>query len=113
MEIRISVRSFVEFLLRSGDIDNRRSGGSEDAMAEGVRIHRMIQRRMGAEYQAEVQMAETVPYPKYSIVIEGRADGIIADGKNGRVVVDEIKSTYRELKKISAPFPEQYRYRGD
>lgn len=106
MEIRISVRSFVEFLLRSGDIDNRRSVGSEDAMAEGVRIHRMIQRRMGAEYQAEVQMAETVLYPKYSIVIEGRADGIIDDGKSGRVVVDEIKSTYRELKKISAPFPE-------
>lgn len=106
MEIRISVRSFVEFLLRSGDIDNRRGSGSEDAMAEGVRIHRMIQRRMGAEYQAEVQMAETVLYPKYSIVIEGRADGIIDDGKSGRVVVDEIKSTYRELKKISAPFPE-------
>ncbi len=106
MEIRISVRSFVEFLLRSGDIDNRRSGGSEDAMAEGARIHRMIQRRMGIEYHAEFQMAETILFPGYSIIIEGRADGIIDDGKSGRVVVDEIKSTYRELKKIPAPFPE-------
>ena len=33
MEIRISVRGFVEFLLRSGDIDNGKSGGNEDAMA--------------------------------------------------------------------------------
>ena len=106
VEIRISVRSFVEFLLRSGDIDNRRSGGSEDAMAEGARIHHMIQRRMGIEYHAEFQLVETIPYPRYSIVIEGRADGIIDDGKGGRVVVDEIKSTYRELKKITAPAPE-------
>lgn len=105
MEIRISVRSFVEFLLRSGDIDNRRSGGSEDAMAEGARIHRMLQKRMGIEYQAEVWMVETVSFPDYSIVIEGRADGVIDDGKNGRVVVDEIKATYRELKKITAPEP--------
>lgn len=105
MEIRISVRSFVEFLLRSGDIDNRRSGGSEDAMAEGARIHRMLQKRMGMEYQSEVRMVETVSFPDYSIVIEGRADGIIDDGKNGRVVVDEIKATYRELKRIAAPDP--------
>jgi len=105
MEIRISVRSFVEFLLRSGDIDNRRSGGNEDAMAEGARIHRMIQRRMGIEYQAEVWMTEVISFPEYAIVIEGRADGIIDDGKSGRVVVDEIKSTYRELKKITMPEP--------
>lgn len=105
MEIRISVRSFVEFLLRSGDIDNSKSGGNEDAMAEGARIHRMLQRRMGIEYQAEVWMAEMISFPEYFIVIEGRADGVIDDGKSGRVVVDEIKSTYRELKKITAPEP--------
>ena len=103
MEIRISVRSFVEFLLRSGDIDNRKSGGSEDAMAEGARIHRLLQRRMGSEYQAEVWMTEVVTFPEYSIVIEGRADGIIDDVNSGRVIVDEIKATYRELKKISRP----------
>ena len=53
MEIRISVRSFVEFLLRSGDIDNRRKAVTEDAMQEGSRIHRMIQKSMGEGYQAE------------------------------------------------------------
>lgn len=106
MEIRISVRSFVEFLLRSGDIDNRRSRGSEDAMVQGARIHRMIQRRMGMEYQAEVRLVETISGKGYSIVLEGRADGIIREEKNKRVVVDEIKTTYRELKKITAPEPE-------
>ena len=38
MEIRISVRNLVEFVLRSGDIDNRRSGASDNAMQEGSRI---------------------------------------------------------------------------
>ena len=105
MEIQISVRAFVEFLMRSGDIDNRRSVGSEDAMAEGARIHRMIQRRMGGEYHAEVSLSHTVQLADYAIVIEGRADGII-DRQNGdMVVVDEIKTTYRELKRIKAPEP--------
>ena len=56
VEIRISVRGLVEFLLRSGDIDNRKKVSPEDAMSEGSRIHRMIQRRMGSGYHAEVSM---------------------------------------------------------
>ena len=55
-QLRISVRSLVEFILRSGDIDNRHTMSSENAMLEGSRIHRMIQKRMGAEYQAEVSL---------------------------------------------------------
>ena len=36
--IRISVRNLVEFVLRSGDIDNRRSGNAQkDAMLAGGR----------------------------------------------------------------------------
>lgn len=50
MEVRISVRSLVEFILRSGDIDNRKAASPENAMQEGGRIHRMIQRRMGPSY---------------------------------------------------------------
>lgn len=105
MEIRISVRAFVEFLMRSGDIDNRRSGGSEDALLEGARIHRMIQRRMGAEYHAEVSLSKRIPLDNYDIVLEGRADGIIDAVGSGIVTIDEIKSTYRDLKKIKVPEP--------
>ena len=76
-EVRISVRNLVEFILRSGDIDDRRQGSPENAMQEGSRIHRMIQRRMGAEYQAEVALKYTHPTENYVIIVEGRADGII------------------------------------
>lgn len=100
MEIRVSVRNFVEFLMREGSIDNRRVSGSEDAMQEGSRIHRMIQRRMGAEYKAEVSLAHEIDCGQYTVRIEGRADGII---EGNPVVVDEIKATYRELKKLTKP----------
>ncbi len=78
MEVRISVRGLVEFILRSGNIDNRRAASSDNAMQEGGRIHRMIQRRMGPEYQAEVSLRYVYDAGEYQIVVEGRADGIIS-----------------------------------
>ncbi len=104
MEIKVSVRSLVEFILRSGDIDNRRISSVDNAMAEGSRIHRMIQRRMGADYHAEVSLRHSFDMGEYVIVIEGRADGIIADSRNpGKVTIDEIKGTYRDLTRMKAP----------
>ncbi len=100
-EIRISVRELVEFILRSGDIDNRHHASPEQAMQEGGRIHRMIQRRMGSEYQAEVSLRYIHPTENYRLVLEGRADGII-DKPEG-VTIDEIKGTYRELAYMNGP----------
>lgn len=102
-EIRISVRELVEFVLRSGDIDNRHHASPDQAMQEGSRIHRMIQRRMGSEYQAEVSLRYTHPTEDYRLVLEGRADGII-DRPEG-VTIDEIKGTYRELAFMKEPVP--------
>ena len=37
----------MEFVIRSGDIDNRRTAGAEkDAMQAGSRIHRKLQKRI-------------------------------------------------------------------
>lgn len=102
MEIRISVRSLVEFILRAGDIDNRKKTSSEEAMSEGSRIHRMIQKRMGSDYRAEVTMRYRCEYENYSLLVEGRADGVI-DGSP--VTIDEIKGTYRDLAKMKKPDP--------
>ncbi len=79
MEVRISVRGLVEFILRSGDIDNRKAASPENAMQEGGRIHRMIQRRMGPSYEAEVSLSHVYDAGEYEIVVEGRADGIITE----------------------------------
>ena len=80
-KVKISVRSLVEFILRSGDIDNRHGGGPMDkeAMQEGSRIHRKIQGKMGSNYKAEVPLAIEIPGDGYVLTVEGRADGIIRE----------------------------------
>lgn len=99
--IKISVRNLVEFILRSGDIDNRRSRAMQaEAMQEGSRIHRKIQRRMGASYHAEVPLKIEIPRKNYQFVIEGRADGII---KEEMITIDEIKGIYMDLSYLEEP----------
>ncbi len=102
-EVRVSVRRLVEFILRHGDIDSRHRISPDNAMQEGGRVHRMIQRRMGAEYQAEVPLKMTFPADGYMLIVEGRADGIIH--KDGQVTIDEIKGTYRDVARMKAPLP--------
>ena len=99
--IRISVRNLVEFILRHGDIDNRTGGADKDAMQQGSRIHRKIQRQMGAEYRAEVALKYEVLCEDFVLSVEGRADGIIELPK--RVVVDEIKGVFKDLKRLEEP----------
>lgn len=105
MEIHVSVRELVEFILREGNIDNRRTVGAENAMQEGGRIHRMIQKRMGATYHAEVSLKYSYDAGDYTISVEGRADGIIDKENDSLVVIDEIKGTYKELYKIKQAVP--------
>ena len=104
-EIKISVRRLVEFILRQGDIDNRHQTGSDDAMQEGSRIHRMIQKKMGAEYRPEVTLKYTHPAENYILQVEGRADGVIdiGQGENREVTIDEIKGTYRDVVRMKEP----------
>lgn len=119
MEIKISIRGLVEFLLRSGNIDNRIHQGPSDAMQEGSRIHRMIQKSMGPDYHAEVPLKFIHKANGYDLCIEGRADGIldkyfdddnaydaqesfIASAKPSPMI-DEIKGTYRELARMKEP----------
>ncbi len=101
-QVRISVRNLVEFVLRSGDIDHRQSGGdSITAMQEGSRIHRKIQKKMGANYHAEVPLKYIITYDDYELGIEGRADGIIYE-EDG-VCIDEIKGVYMDIDGMQGP----------
>lgn len=103
-KIKISVRNLVEFVLRSGDLDNRRtSAADKDAMQAGSRIHRKIQKRMGAEYQAEVTMRHVVEEDEFCLVIEGRADGVIREP--GGVTIDEIKGVYMDIGYLKEAIP--------
>ena len=102
MEIHISVRNLVEFILRCGNIDNRRAASPENAMQEGGRIHRMIQKSMGSDYHAEVLLRHVHAAADYEIHVEGRADGIIIQSGGDLSMVPELTETeiaaaYRDL----------------
>ena len=60
-KVTVSVRNLVEFILRSGDIDNTRGYKDPDAMQEGSRIHRKIQKSMPSGYAAEVSLKTEIP----------------------------------------------------
>lgn len=105
-KLHISVRNLVEFILREGDIDNR-SGKlqSADAMMEGTRIHRKIQKSMGEEYHAEVPLVHIVDTNLYELRVEGRADGIFTEIIDEREVtfIDEIKGMYKKVLLMEEP----------
>lgn len=101
--ISISVRNLVEFILRSGDIDNRGFGVPDtEAMAAGTKIHRKIQKSMGLDYKAEVPLRTEINHGDYRIIVEGRADGII-DKPESMILIDEIKGTYKDIRRMTEP----------
>lgn len=111
--IRISVRSLVEFLLRSGSLSTQTGPSSEAAMLEGAKIHRALQKKAGEGYRAEVPLRLDVPVGGTVLRLEGRADGIffmkdpeeeaedISAG--GLWTVDEIKTVFRGLGSMEGP----------
>lgn len=92
-QLRLSVHELVDFLLRTGDIDNRVYNRS--SMNEGVRIHAFYQKHQGANYLKEYYLGHTFYLDDFVIFLEGRADGIILE--NNFAIIDEIKSTVSPL----------------
>ena len=95
-EIVLSVHGLVDFLLRSGNIDNRIFNNS--SMAEGSRIHLRYQQIQNNNYLSEEELSCEVVVDDFKFVISGRADGIILGKKTP--IIDEIKSTVIELEKF-------------
>lgn len=100
--VKVSVRNLVEFVLRSGDIDNRIAAKDKDAMQLGAKLHRKNQRRMGTSYHPEVTLRHVEEFDQFNIQVEGRADGIITEDT---VCIDEIKGIFLELKYLTEPVP--------
>ena len=104
--VTVSVRSLVEFILRSGDLESGSMvGSSVESMQMGSKIHRKLQRLGGSGYLSEVSMKIEVPFEKeelpYTLLIEGRADGIFE--QENLTWIDEIKGVYRELYTLEKP----------
>jgi DNA excision repair protein ERCC-2 len=105
--MRISVRNLIEFIYRQGDIDDR-IGGMASAQ-EGTRLHKVIQKELKDQcdeseekiYINEMYLSKELCYKEMSIILEGRADGVIItnsqEDDNKGVKIVEIKTTIKDL----------------
>lgn len=91
--LTLSVHELVDFLLRTGDIDNRVF--NKATMAEGTRIHAYYQSKQGNEYLSEYSLEETFYVDDFAVTLQGRADGIIC--LEDTAIIDEIKTTIAPL----------------
>lgn len=92
-EIKISIRNLVEFIMKSGSIDNRMSGSIKPI--EGTRAHQRIQQSYKENYTAEVALKHEIEYRDILIKVEGRADGILIEDE--KTIIDEIKTTLKDV----------------
>ena len=93
-QIELSVHQLVDFLLRTGDIDNRVFNRS--SQTEGSRLHSVYQSAQGKNYISEYPLRQTFVVDNIEITLQGRADGIIKKSKKD-YIIDEIKTTVIEL----------------
>ncbi|MEL7598437.1 MAG: DEAD/DEAH box helicase, partial [Clostridiaceae bacterium] len=100
--IKISVRSLVEFVLRSGDLVSTFVGSTRNT--DAIKAHQKIQKSAPKEYKPEVTLSYTVEKEDIILQITGRADGIIEYEDN--VIIDEIKTTTTPLEFVEEDYNE-------
>lgn len=91
--ISISVHALVDYLFRSGDIDERVF--NQSTMSMGTKLHLYHQGKQSNNYISEMYLKDDFEVGKYIVTLDGRADGVIFS--NGEITVDEIKSTVANL----------------
>ena len=62
---------------------------------EAIRAHQKIQKSRPKEYSSEITVSHTLETDKFLLDVNGRIDGVFE--YPGRVIIDEIKTTTREL----------------
>ncbi|WP_409253036.1 ATP-dependent DNA helicase [Bacillus sp. SCS-153A] len=92
-QVKVSVRNLVEYVYKSGSIDQRFQTSS--TMTEGTRLHKKIQKAYKEGDLAEEFLSTELHFKDLLFTVEGRCDGLIFDGED--VTIDEIKSTRSNL----------------
>jgi DNA excision repair protein ERCC-2 len=94
--VRESVRGIIEYILKAGSLNDRYMGKSR--ALEGTIAHQKLQESNSEIYQnynREVKLSHEFIIDNITLIIDGRADGIIIE--NNLAYIEEIKSTLRDL----------------
>lgn len=123
-EEKISVRHLVEFIFASGDLTSSSAVKDPEAMQEGTRIHKKLQKQNPISYKSEVLLRHStslsIANQELLITVEGRADGIfpgttqsiagttqfiptVENEDNNGMAIDEIKGVYRDIHSLEKP----------
>lgn len=92
-KLKIAVRSLIEQVLRSGDLELEFTGSSRSV--EAIRAHQKIQNSRPENYTPEVPVNYQIESDQFILEIGGRIDGVYAGAD--RVIIDEIKTSTRDL----------------
>jgi len=87
--------------MRSGDLELEFMVSTRST--EGIRVHQKLQRERPDNYVPEVAVSHRVETDRFILDIGGRIDGVYRDPEDpesGRAILEEIKSTSRDLKAI-------------
>ena len=114
--ITTSVRAVIEYTYAQGDLVPAQLATAR--AHAGTLGHQAVHQRRPENYQAEVPLKKTFSTDVMTFVIQGRADGIIAEddptSPQGQrsYVIDEIKTTTRDLDELSPDFCPMHWYQG-
>lgn len=107
IKIKESVRGIIEFVLRSGNLDDRYMG--KNRALEGTLAHQKLQASNDTiykDYEKEVKLEKEFYIDNIILNVEGRADGIIIE--NDLAIIEEIKSTFKSLLFIEEDYNEMH-----
>ncbi|MBX0358021.1 ATP-dependent DNA helicase [Halobacillus sp. Nhm2S1] len=95
-QMTISVRDLVSYVYRTGSIDERSQ--TNTSLVEGTAIHQEVQKKYKEKDESEVFLEYEFHQKGVNLKVQGRCDGLL-DTEEGPVI-DEIKSTSRDLEEI-------------
>lgn len=98
-----SVRGIIEYVLKNGSLDDRFV--SRGRAVEGTIAHSILQKdneTIYEDYEKEVALKHKFIINDINLLVDGRADGIIKENK--KVIIEEIKSTYKDLSCIDSDY---------
>ena len=96
MLLETGVREMCETVVPSGSIDLRRNAFR---VVESVRLHSLLQKKAGPVYASEVPLKYVFEFDDITLVLNGRADGILQTEKG--YIVDEIKCVNVPVKTLT------------
>lgn len=88
IQFKESVRGIVEYVLKGGSLDDRFV--SRRRALEGTIAHGKLQRdneKVYQDYEKEVILKHEFLVNNISLLVEGRADGIIKE--NGKIIIEK------------------------